>query len=55
MFMSGLVGVFGIFGGVIFCPCFQDANGSGTRLVGIIDTRCMAVNALLIAIRVPIF
>ena len=50
MFICGLVGAFGNFGGVIFCPLFQDADGSGTRLVEIVDTMCMAVNALLIAI-----
>ena len=44
--MSGLVGAFGNFGGVIFCTYFQNANGSRTRLVGIVGTICMAVNTL---------
>jgi NNP family nitrate/nitrite transporter-like MFS transporter len=50
--MSGLVGSFGNLGGIIFVLVFrmQTDVGKACWIIGII---CMAVNALLIAIRVP--
>ena len=52
--MSGLVGAFGNFGGIIFVLVFRIQTDVG-KACWIIGTICMAVNALLIAIRVPAF
>ena len=52
--MSGLTGGFGNLGGVIFVVVFRVQTEVG-KACWIIGTICMAVNALLIAIRVPVF
>ena len=52
--MSGLVGAFGNFGGIIFVLIFRMQTDAG-KACWIIGTICMAVNVLLIAIRVPAF
>jgi len=51
-FMSGLVGAFGNFGGIIFVLVFRIQTDVG-KACWIIGTICMVVNALLIAFRVP--
>ena len=51
-FMSGLVGAFGSLGGVFFVLIFRLQTQVG-KACWIIGAVCMAVNALLIAIRVP--
>jgi len=52
-FITGLVGGFGNFGGIIFVLVFrlQTEVGKACWIIGAI---CMAVNVLLIAIRVPV-
>jgi NNP family nitrate/nitrite transporter-like MFS transporter len=51
--MTGLVGGFGNLGGIIFVLVFRLQTEVG-KACWIIGTICMAVNALLIAIRVPV-
>jgi len=51
-FMSGLVGAFGNFGGIIFVLVFRLQTDVG-KACWIIGTICMVVNALLIVMRVP--
>jgi MFS transporter, NNP family, nitrate/nitrite transporter len=50
--MSGLVGAFGNFGGIIFVLIFRIQTDVG-KACWIIGTICMVVNTLLIAFRVP--
>ena len=51
--MSGLVGAFGNFGGIIFVLIFrlQTDVGKACWIIGIV---CMVVNALLIIFSVPV-
>ena len=52
--MSGLVGAFGNLGGIIFALVFrlQTEVGKACWIIGVI---CIAVNALLVFLRIPAF